>query len=63
MIGPQQAWDWLARELDRWGESGQSASFWWRDDDATEPSAELERFTRFATTLGDGLEQYRAKRS
>ena len=43
MIGPQQAWDWLARELDRWGESGQSASFWWRDDDATEPSAELER--------------------
>ena len=43
VIGPQQAWDWLARELDRWGESGQSASFWWRDDDATEPSAELER--------------------
>jgi len=40
---PQQAWDWLALELDRWGDSGQSASFWWRDDDATEPSAELDR--------------------
>lgn len=43
MIGTQQAWDWLCTELDRWGDDGQSANFWWRDDDATGPSNELDR--------------------
>ncbi len=27
-------WDDLRRELDRWGEAGATATFWWRDDDA-----------------------------
>jgi hypothetical protein len=48
MIRPQQAWDWLARELDHWGDSGLSANFWWRDDDAIEPSTELERLVNLS---------------
>lgn len=27
-------WDALARELDLWAQAGQTATFWWRDDDA-----------------------------
>lgn len=27
-------WQSLHRELDRWGEAGRTATFWWRDDDA-----------------------------
>jgi peptidoglycan/xylan/chitin deacetylase (PgdA/CDA1 family) len=33
----------LTRELDAWGEAGRVATLWWRDDDATAPSAALER--------------------
>jgi peptidoglycan/xylan/chitin deacetylase (PgdA/CDA1 family) len=36
-------WNWLARELDEWGAAGRVATLWWRDDDATAPSAALER--------------------
>jgi hypothetical protein len=36
-------WRALADELDRWAESGRSATFWWRDDDAIEPTPALER--------------------
>jgi peptidoglycan/xylan/chitin deacetylase (PgdA/CDA1 family) len=36
-------WDRLARELDAWGADGRVATLWWRDDDATAPSAALER--------------------
>lgn len=39
MTGP---WDRLARELDAWGEAARTATFWWRDDDATEPAPELD---------------------
>lgn len=39
----QDAWQWLQRELDRWGEAGLQARFWWRDDDATAPGPKLER--------------------
>lgn len=46
MIAPELAWDWLRRELDNWGEAGLQACFWWRDDDAVEPSRELERLLR-----------------
>jgi hypothetical protein len=52
MSEQQQAWNWLARELDRWGESELSASFWWRDDDAVEPSTALDRLLQLSTQHG-----------
>lgn len=38
-----EAWRWLDRELDNWADTDQTANFWWRDDDATEPGAALEK--------------------
>ena len=35
--------DTLAGELERWADAGRIARFWWRDDDAVEPSAPLSR--------------------
>ncbi|MCP4472425.1 MAG: hypothetical protein GY815_17405 [Gammaproteobacteria bacterium] len=46
MIAPAQAWDWLRRELDNWGDAGLQARFWWRDDDAVKASQRLERLLR-----------------
>jgi hypothetical protein len=43
------AWNWLLRELDRWGESGRCADFWWRDDDAIDSSVQLERVLQLST--------------
>ena len=49
MLTPaHQAWQWLARELDRWGEAGLEAQFWWRDDDATASCSELDRLADLA---------------
>jgi hypothetical protein len=36
-------WTALTEELDRWRAAGRTATFWWRDDDATAPSAALDR--------------------
>jgi len=36
-------WSDLERELDAWRASGQPATFWWRDDDATRVTPDLER--------------------
>jgi len=36
-------WSDLADELDRWEGAERVATLWWRDDDATAPSAELDR--------------------
>jgi hypothetical protein len=36
-------WPDLVDELDRWQEAGRTATLWWRDDDAVEPSAALDR--------------------
>jgi hypothetical protein len=36
-------WTVLTRELDAWRAAGRTATFWWRDDDATAPSAALDR--------------------
>jgi hypothetical protein len=36
-------WDELAQELDRWEAAGKRAALWWRDDDATAPTPELDR--------------------
>jgi hypothetical protein len=38
-----KAWLWLGRELDAWADTGKSADFWWRDDDATGPGGSLDR--------------------
>ena len=37
------SWESLDRELGCWRNAGKPASFWWRDDDATEPTAALDR--------------------
>ena len=39
----EQDWRALEEELDAWAASGRVATLWWRDDDATRPSAALER--------------------
>jgi hypothetical protein len=36
-------WTALAQELDRWSTAGRAATLWWRDDDATHASGELDR--------------------
>lgn len=36
-------WQGLTEELDCWAAEGRSASFWWRDDDATAPTPALDR--------------------
>jgi hypothetical protein len=43
-----QAWRWLGEELERWAEVGQSAQFWWRDDDACDNGDALERLLRIS---------------
>mgnify|MGYP001604817296 CR=1 FL=1 len=49
---PDATWDDLAHELDRWAEAGRRASFWWRDDDAAEPTPALERLLGLARDAG-----------
>src|SRR5215470_16019652 len=36
-------WDALAHELDAWGEAGEVATLWWRDDDAVADTPALRR--------------------
>jgi len=45
----REAWSWLQRELDRWGDSDRRADFWWRDDDASSTSTQLERLLNLHT--------------
>ena len=42
--------DWadLGRELDAWGRASQSATFWWRDDDAVTSTPALQRLLETA---------------
>ena len=42
----------LARELDSWAEAGRVARFWWRDDDAIEPTPALSRLLDLGDTHG-----------
>jgi hypothetical protein len=41
-------WAPLEAELAAWGDTGRTARFWWRDDDATQPSAALDRLLALA---------------
>jgi hypothetical protein len=42
------SWKHLSEELDAWATAGRSATLWWRDDDAVEPSPELARLLALA---------------
>ena len=39
-------WSDLVDELDRWGETGRIARFWWRDDDAVAATPQLDTLLR-----------------
>jgi hypothetical protein len=41
-------WARLTEELNKWGESGATATFWWRDDDAVELTSHLEALLQCA---------------
>lgn len=41
-------WRALEEELDAWAETGLGADFWWRDDDAVEPTPALDRLLDLA---------------
>lgn len=42
-------WNDLSNELDVWDKNGKTATFWWRDDDATDATPELERLLAIST--------------
>ena len=46
------SWRELTAELDLWAESGTVASFWWRDDDAIEPTSALDRLLSLSNEKG-----------
>lgn len=45
-------WAPLRRELRAWSGAGLRLPIWWRDDDATEPTPQLDRLRRLASDLG-----------
>jgi hypothetical protein len=47
----ETGWHRLVEELDRWGEAGTVATFWWRDDDAVEATPQLETLLDCAGSL------------
>lgn len=44
-------WSGLTRELDAWGAAGRVATFWWRDDDATQPTPQLDELLHRAGSV------------
>ncbi|MBI1207783.1 MAG: hypothetical protein GC191_10900 [Azospirillum sp.] len=48
----QAAWRTLTFELDSWATSGQTVSFWWRDDDASDVVPPLQRLRALADRTG-----------
>ena len=46
------SWRALREEVGRWRAEGRAATFWWRDDDATEPTAALDRLLGLAQAEG-----------
>lgn len=49
------SWEALGAELDRWKEAGRTATLWWRDDDAFEPTEALDRLVDAAGDTPVGL--------
>lgn len=48
----QAGFDDLLRELDAVGKAGRRISFWWRDDDAVEPTPALDRLLDLSDAFG-----------
>ncbi len=46
-----KGWNELLEELDRWAAAGRTATFWWRDDDATDATPALERLRQTAADI------------
>jgi hypothetical protein len=44
-----EAWNRLGQELDTWAETGQCASFWWRDDDASTAGERLAKMLNLSS--------------
>ena len=49
-------WKALRHELDHWAALGRAAEFWWRDDDARQPSPELNVLIALARRALPALE-------
>lgn len=45
-------WEGLTDELDAWSSAGRVATLWWRDDDATRASPDLERLLDLSDRFG-----------
>ena len=45
------AWSTLWRELDLWHRAGNTATFWWRDDDAVAETVQLHRLDALSRAL------------
>ena len=52
VMNDSAAWEALTRELDLWAAEGRTATFWWRDDDATAPTPALSTLRACATAAG-----------
>ncbi|MGB0630276.1 MAG: polysaccharide deacetylase family protein [Alphaproteobacteria bacterium] len=46
------SWQELSAELDLWADAGEVATFWWRDDDAIEPTPALDRLLALRQETG-----------
>ena len=44
------SWQLLEEELARWRDAGRTVDFWWRDDDATAPSAPVRQLLQLSKT-------------
>lgn len=54
-VGPlmvNAGWKELESEIGRWHDSGRPVEFWWRDDDAAQPTRALERLLALAAESG-----------
>lgn len=49
------AWNALQTEVTRWRDAGKLVEFWWRDDDASKPSAAFDRLIGLAQALQSPL--------
>ncbi|MGY0791259.1 polysaccharide deacetylase family protein [Azospirillum argentinense] len=52
---PRAGWDALTAELDAWAAAGRAATLWWRDDDAVEPTPDLDRMIALSVEIGAPL--------
>src|SRR5260221_10594154 len=46
------SWQMLEEELARWKDTGRTVDFWWRDDDATAPSAAVRQLLQLSKASG-----------